>query len=177
MDDAELAIRAAEGDREAFRSLLERHYDRIFRLAWRLLGDRADAEDVTQEICVTLPRRLDGFRGASRFSTWLYRVTLNACRDFGRRRASIAALTRAYGEASDLAAGEAADRTRRSGWLAEMLASLDGALRETAVLVLDEDLSHAEAAAVLGVRESTVSWRMHELRKKLKALAKSYEND
>jgi len=175
MDDAELATRAAKGDREAFRALLERHYDLVFRLSHRLLGDRADAEDVTQDVCVSLARRLGSFRGDSRFSTWLYTVTVNACRDFARRRASIAALNRTYTEVSGMSEADASERARRAVWLKETLASLDEGLRETAVLVLAEELSHAEAAEVLGIKEATVSWRMHELRKKLKALAASYE--
>jgi RNA polymerase sigma-70 factor (ECF subfamily) len=176
MEDASLVNAARGGDAKAFRALVERHYDRIYRLAYRMLRRQADAEDVAQDVCVALARALAGFRGESAFSTWLYRVTLNACRDFARRQAAIEALNRSYGEASAHAAADAAEDQRRSGWLAETLASLDPGLRETAVLVLAEELSHAEAAAILGVKEKTVSWRMHELRKKLKAQADSYHD-
>ena len=62
-------------------------------------------------------------------------------------------------------------RQRESDWLYRTLDRLSDDLRETTILVLAEELSHAEAGAILGIKESTVSWRMHEVRKKLKALA------
>ena len=86
--DERLALSAANGDREAFGELLERHYGRILRLCLRLLGDRAEAEDLAQDVCVGLAKKIRSFRGEARFTTWLYRVVLNAGRDAMRRRAS-----------------------------------------------------------------------------------------
>ncbi|MFZ1725202.1 MAG: RNA polymerase sigma factor, partial [Albidovulum sp.] len=86
-DDA-LASAAASGDRDAFAALLARHYDRIFGLAFRLTGVRAEAEDLTQDICLALPAKLGSYRQAARFTTWLYRVTVNAAHDRRRRRAT-----------------------------------------------------------------------------------------
>ncbi len=68
--DEALARRAADGDREAFATLLARNYDRLFAFAFRLSGARAEAEDLTQDICAALPAKLASFRGEARFSTW-----------------------------------------------------------------------------------------------------------
>ena len=90
--DEALARAAAGGDRAAFSALLQRHYDRLFAFCFRLTGARDRAEDLTQDICAALPAKLGGFRGEARFTTWLYRVAVNAAHD-ARRRASWAALT------------------------------------------------------------------------------------
>ena len=80
-NDETLALAARSGDRAAFGVLLARHYDRVFRLAWRLSGSRADAEDLAQEVCAALPVKLASRRGEARFSTWHYRVVMNAAHD------------------------------------------------------------------------------------------------
>ncbi|HHB80480.1 MAG TPA: RNA polymerase sigma factor, partial [Aliiroseovarius sp.] len=76
--DGTLARAAAGGDRDAFGALLARHYDRLFAFAFRLMGARDQAEDLTQDICAALPGKLASFRGEARFTTWLYRVAVNA---------------------------------------------------------------------------------------------------
>ncbi len=170
MSDNELAKRARDGEREAFALLLERHYDLIYRLAWRFCGNAADAEDIAQDVCVGLPGKLASFRAEARFTTWLYRVVLNACRDRSRRQASLRTLAEAFGEVSALTEADMRDDADRRSWLHEALGGLDGPLRETVVLVVGEDMGHAEAADILGVKEATVSWRMHQVRRKLRAL-------
>ena len=176
MSDVFLALRARDGERDAFRQLLERNYDLIYRVAYRFSGNPDNAEDIAQDVCVGLVGKLASFRGEARFSSWLYRVTLNACRDHARRQASVRSLHQAYGEVSALVEAGGRDTARQAAWAHEALASLDPALRETALLVVSEDLSHAEAAEILGVKEATVSWRMHEVRKRLKAL-KEFSHD
>ncbi|MGD9869071.1 MAG: RNA polymerase sigma factor [Hyphomicrobiales bacterium] len=173
MTDMELARRARDGDREAFRQLLEANYDLIFRVAARFTGNAQDAEDIAQDVCLTLADRLRSFRGESRFSTWLYKVALNACRDFARRQKSARALQENYAVFREMDEGDARDAQARSGWLNEAIAALEPSLKETVLLVVGEDMSHGEAARVLGCAETTVSWRMHEARKKLRVFAES----
>ncbi len=170
-DDEDLAAEAADGDAAAFRLLIERHYDRVYRLAYRFSGNRHDAEDLAQEICVALATRLRSYRREARFSTWLYRVVVNAAHDLRRRQAGAIRLQKAYAEAAELARGAEAAIAAEIAWLYEALEQVGPELRATAILVLAEGLSHAEAAVILEVKEATVSWRMHELKKKLKALA------
>jgi RNA polymerase sigma-70 factor (ECF subfamily) len=75
-DDSDLAACAAGGDRAAFAQLLERHYDLIYRVAYRYSGSTADAEDIAQNICVGLAAKLARFSRRSSFSTWLYALVL-----------------------------------------------------------------------------------------------------
>ena len=173
--DGALARRAAAGDREAFAALLERHYDRIYRVGARVLGDPDEAADLAQDVCVALPAKLASFRGRSRFTTWLYSVVVNAARDVLRRRAARQRGERGFAELDALMRDQAAARACESSWLRQALGRLSEELRVTVVLVLEEGLRHAEAGEVLGVSEATVSWRMHEVRKRLRALAAGEE--
>ncbi|MDO6730160.1 RNA polymerase sigma factor [Marinovum sp. 2_MG-2023] len=168
VSDETLALAASEGDREAFSQLLSRVYDRVFALAFRLTGSRAEAEDLTQDICAALPVKLRGFDARARLTTWLYRVVVNAAHDRRRRAASHARAAVGWGDV-ELARRAEADETRdQLGWLAEAMLDLPEDLRETLVLVL-EPLTHAEVAEIQGISEGTVSWRMSEIRKRLKA--------
>jgi RNA polymerase sigma-70 factor (ECF subfamily) len=167
-DDEALAQRAGHGDREAFQLLLERHYGLIYRLAFRFTANQADAEDLAQDICASLARKIKSFQGNSRFTTWLYRVSVNACKDALRSMARAHQLEENYAEARAMALADDADDKLQTVWLFEALEGLTDDLRETAILVLAEDLSHAEAGDVLQVKEGTVSWRMSEVRKQLK---------
>ena len=166
--DEELALAAAGGDAAAFSKLLERRYDSLFALCFRLTGSRAEAEDLTQDICAALPAKLAGFRGDARFATWLYRVAVNAAHDRRRRSAAHAKAAAGWGDreldrrATD---AEAADKVR---WLRQAMRALPNDLRDTLALVLDE-LTHADAGQVLGVSEGTISWRVSEAKKIIRA--------
>jgi RNA polymerase sigma factor (sigma-70 family) len=169
--DGELADRAAQGDRAAFEALLRRHYDLIHRVAWRLTGSRADAQDVAQEVCCALVEKIGSFKGEAKFTTWLIGIVRNACHDHHRRGSALRRLRNHLAVVATLQhPPDGRDLYRRS-WLASALAQLQPALRETVVLVVGEGLSHAEAAQVLGVAESTVSGRIHEARRRVGAVS------
>jgi len=171
VSDETLARAAADGDGDAFALLLERRYNGLFALAFRLTGSRAEAEDLTQDICAALPGKLAGFRGQARVTTWLYRVAVNAAHDRRRRAASRSRAYDGWGAWEvERRAGDAETDERR-GWLARAMTALTDDLRDTLALLIDEDLTHAQAAEVLGVSEGTVSWRMSEAKKRLRALA------
>ena len=170
--DNELAVRASDGDRQAYGLLLERHYDRIFRIALRFTGLREDAEDVTQEVCMSLANKLQSFRGEASFTTWLYRVVVNRVRDVQRKQITAERFHKEFGEVDELRREEAKAQALEFEWLYEMLNGLSDDLRETAILVTAEGLSHAQAGDILGVKETTISWRMHELKKQLRQIAK-----
>lgn len=165
--DLDLAGAAAAGDRAAFESLLRRHYDRIHALAWQLTGSRSDAEDVAQDVCCALVAKIGTFRGEARFTTWLCGIVYNACRDLRRRRRSLTGLADRLALFAGLAAAPDGRDLYDAIWLKSAIARLKPAYRDAAVLVAGQQLSHAEAAEILGVAESTVSWRMHEARRLL----------
>jgi RNA polymerase sigma-70 factor (ECF subfamily) len=173
--DEALAHAARNGDREAFAALLERHYDRMLRLGWRLLGSAAEAEDLAQDICLALPAKIAGFRGEARFSTWLHRVVVNAAHDRRRRAATRAKAADGWGDWEISRRAEAAEAQAAADWLSRAMAALSDDLRDTVALVLGEELTHREAGKVLGVSEGTVSWRMSEVKRHLRALAAAEE--
>ena len=165
--DANLVSAAASGNRDAFEALLRRHYDQIHGLAWQLTGSRADADDIAQDVCCTLVEKIGSFRGEAKFTTWLTGVVLNACRDFRRRRRSFKGLTERLAVLAGLAASPDGRDAYDAAWVNSAVARLKPSLRDTVVLVAGHQLTHAEAAEVLGVAESTVAWRMHEVRRLL----------
>lgn len=169
--DEALALAAGKGDRDAFAALLSRHYDRIFRLGWRLTGSQAEAEDLAQDICLALPTKLGGWRGEAKFTTWLHRVVVNAAHDRRRRAATHAKAAGGWGdwEVARRAANE--DTAEALSWLEQAMAGLSDDLRDTLALILDDEMTHREAGEILGVSEGTVSWRMSEVKKYLKNIA------
>lgn len=166
--DEALVDRARRGDEPAFASLVERHYGTIYRIAYKWCGERADAEDVAQEVCIKLARALATFRGEARFSTWVTRMTINAvqdlCRARARRRRDVTAMALVEGEslAPEPCHGVAAAELWRA------VRELPAKQRDCVLLVYGEGMNHGQAAAVLGCGASTVSWHVHEARKRLK---------
>jgi RNA polymerase sigma factor (sigma-70 family) len=163
--DRDLVARAGSGEREAFEILLRRHYDRIHRIAWRMTGSAVDADDIAQDVCCTLVEKIDSFKGEAKFTTWLSGIVVNACRDHHRRRITLTKFRNDLTVMSDLAGGPDGSVLHDRVWLASAVASLDPPLRDAVILVAGEDMTHAEAGAVLGVAESTISWRLHQVRR------------
>lgn len=167
-DDA-LAALAARGDRQAFARLLERHYDAVHRIAWRWCGDAGEAEDIAQDVCIKLARAVRQFRGDAAFSSWLYRIVLNAVRD--RQRAVSKERERVAAYAAHALVEAQPDMADELGeWLWDAVARLPERQRDAVLLVHGEGMSHDKAAEVLGVSGGTVSFHIHEARKKLKAM-------
>lgn len=169
VSDETLARAAAGGDGAAFAELVTRAYDRVFAVGFRLLGNRAEAEDLAQDICESLPAKLVKFDHRARFATWLYRVVVNAAEDRRRKMSARARAADGWGDVELARRAEAEEANAALGWLMTAMAALPDDLRQTAVLVL-EPLTHAEVAEILGISEGTVSWRMSEVKKRLKAM-------
>ncbi|RVC57633.1 MAG: RNA polymerase sigma factor [Mesorhizobium sp.] len=170
--DAELVGRAKGGDRGAFGKLLERHYGFVYRAAYRWCGRKADAEDIAQEVCVRLGRAIRDYHGKGAFTTWLYTMTLNAARDMMRKSARDTRKAEAYG-AYALIAGEGAEPEDPAEALWAAVRKLPDKQRDAVLLVYGEGLSHADAAEALAISETTVSWHIHEAKKRLKTLMRS----
>ena len=169
VSDEILAEQSANGDGAAFSTLLARHYDGLFRLAFRLTGARDQAEDLTQDICAALPAKLSGFRGESKFTTWLWRVAVNAAHDRRRRAATRARHADGWGDWEVNRRAANTEQAEAVDWLSQTMRALSTELRDTLALVLD-GATHAQAAEVLDVSEGTISWRVSEAKKRLRAL-------
>jgi RNA polymerase sigma-70 factor (ECF subfamily) len=175
-DLQETIRRAQRGDREAFSRLVEQHYAAMFRFACRYCGDRQDAQDVTQQACIKLARSIEQFRFESAFSTWLYRLVINCAKDWHKsqrqRRFDEKGGEKGIemgGEVDDVPVHGNAEAAVMLRQVIALVEQMGEGFRESVVLVLGEGLTHAEAAAILEVKESTVSWRLHEIRKRLNA--------
>jgi RNA polymerase sigma-70 factor (ECF subfamily) len=171
-DTPELVRRARDGDRQALETLVARYDRYVFGVALLTLGDRAEAQDAAQEALLKALRGLKGFKGESAFHTWLYRVTVNTCRDFQRRRSRRRETP--LEEAPPLVTADGPlqatlDHERRQAvWRA--VQALEPALREAVVLRYYLDMSGAEIAQVTGAPSGTVYWRLHQAREALASL-------
>lgn len=173
--DEILVERAQGGDGVAFGDLVTRHYDLIYRLAFRMLGKQVDAEDLAQDICAALPGKLGSFRAEAKFTTWLYRITMNAALDRIRKRQSRTRAGQGWGEVEKMRRDAAAEQADELDWLQRAMNRLAPDLRQTVALVLGEDLTHAQTARALDVSQGTISWRMSEVKKALRAMAEEEE--
>jgi RNA polymerase sigma-70 factor (ECF subfamily) len=166
---APLIAQAAAGDAAAFARLVESSYPMIYAAAYKWCASREDAEDIAQEVCAKLPEKLGSFRAEARFSSWLYRVTLNAVHDYGRTAGRHRRRERPFAEGFDPASADIpADRQLAARRALAEIHALPAELRDALLLVYAEGLSHREAAQVLGCAETTVSWRIFRARGLLK---------
>lgn len=172
MQDDALIRQAQNGDRDAMEAILERHYDTLYRFAYRWCGQASDAQDIAQLACIKLARSIDQFRFESAFSSWLYRIVISCARDHSRSESRHSA-----GDATvdDLPAVDDPEQQVHHWQLLASLENLPDGIKETLLLVHAEGLTHREAARVLAVKESTVSWRLHEFRKQFGAGAAGRE--
>lgn len=186
MTDEELVALSKEGDLDSFNQLVLRWERPIYALAYRVLGREEDARDVAQEAFLRAYRALQGFKGQAKFSSWLYRITLNLCRDWIRRerRTPIAQtpvgvdLVELAGEATPSETIEdVVSRKELSQAVARAMALLPEDQRTAIVLKEYHDLTFQEIADLLGCPLSTVKTRLYQgltvLRRHLQAGAGS----
>src|SRR5262245_28168392 len=178
--DEELVARSKTGDTESFNQLVKRWERPIFALAYRTLGREEDARDVTQETFLRAFRALSGFKGDAKFSSWLYRIALNLCRDWIRkeRRAPIVAVPDGV-EVEQLAAErgpvasveDLAARAELSRGVAKAMERLPQEQRQAIILKEYHGLTFQEIADLMRCPLSTVKTRVYQglstLRKEL----------
>lgn len=183
--DGRLVRRLKDRDEKAFREMVEEYRDRVFSLTYRMLGSREEAEDLAQEVFITIFKSIDSFRGDSKFSTWLYRVTANHCKNrikylarrHDRDRTELTERVEGGGGAT-LAAPRPSARpdaqlegAQMEQILQQAIAELDEEQRILVILRDVEDLSYEEICAITELPDGTVKSRLHRarmaLRKKL----------
>ena len=165
-----LIERVKAGDTRAFERLISEHYRFIYKTAFRWLGHKSDAEDVTQSVCIRLVDAITRFDGRSKFTSWLYSVTLNAVRDLQRshKRHGKHIQAVSYVAREEIDASQEDDLRVNDIW--RIVRQLPEKQRDAVMLVFGEQLSQAEAAVIMGCKEVTVSWHIHNARKSLKDL-------
>lgn len=180
-----LLRRLRDRDERAFRELVEGHRDRVYNITFRMLGNRAEAEDVAQEVFISVFKTIDQFREEAKFSTWLYRVTVNHCKNrikylavrHDRDRDELDddhdphSANGAIGGPRPAAPDRALEGAQMEKLMQEAIASLDDDHRVVVVLRDIEDLSIEEICEITGLPDGTVKSRLHRarlvLRKKL----------
>ena len=174
-DEAKLIARSLKQDSDAFGQLVERYATVIVNLAYRMVGDRTEAEDLAQETFVAAFKALPRFRADSKFSTWLYRIAANKCKDWLRaKRPGQGVQDVDVDEVLD--AGVAAEERTPERLLSQqqVAAQLDRAIqrlpplyREAFVLKHVEGLSYEEMQEIVGVNADTLKMRVYKGRLQL----------
>lgn len=178
--DAEVVALALSGRQDAYRELLARYRNAIYHLIRASTGDAQEALDLTQDTFIAAFAALGRYDRSRTLLTWLRRIALNKCRDWGRRRRIRTMLWRtkpinaAYDVPDDTIAPDvqAADRAELA-WVNAAIVRLPPRLRETLILRTIEGLGQAETADVLGISEKAVETRLYRARSRLSALLAS----
>jgi RNA polymerase sigma-70 factor (ECF subfamily) len=169
--DEDLVARSIDGDTESFNQLVKRWERPIYALAYRTLGRDEDARDITQETFLRAFRSIGGFRGQAKFSSWLYRIALNLCRDWIRRERRAPVVQAPEGVdvielASEPDPGESVEETVTRRNLSEHVQRAMGALseeqRSTIILKEYQGLTFQEIADLQGCPLSTVKTRLYQ---------------
>jgi RNA polymerase sigma-70 factor (ECF subfamily) len=176
--------RLLERDERAFNELVELYGDRVFRLLFRMLARREEAEDMAQEVFVQVFKSIDQFRGDAKLGTWIYRVAINLCKNrvkyLSRRKSEVedeleplaerASLDDARGVTTSELAGpdQVAYGHQVELIVKRCIAELESDFREVLVLRDVEDLSYEEIGEITGLAEGTVKSRLHRARTMLK---------
>jgi len=162
------------GDQDAFRVLFETHKDRVYSIALRYAGDSAAAMDIAQDTFLKLLSSIGQFRGDASFESWLYRLVVNSCLDYHRRRRRFLPLLEdGLDEALDRFRGPREStlhdllREEQQERVQQVVAQLPEEQRIVVVLRYTEGLSYEEIADVLGCRRGTVASRLNRAHKAL----------
>jgi RNA polymerase sigma-70 factor, ECF subfamily len=185
-DEPALLARSLRGDHEAFGRLVERYADQVLNVAYRMVGNRAEAEDLTQDTFLAAFKALPRFRAESKFSTWLYRIGVNKCKDWLKSKGHQVQELNIEGEPIDLAERlpdlRTPDRTLEDKELGALLdaaiATLPVWYRDAFVLKHVEGLDYEEISDIVGVGRDTLKMRVYKarvhLRRMLADLVESY---
>jgi RNA polymerase sigma-70 factor (ECF subfamily) len=179
-DDHALVVRAQGGDRDAYGSLFSRHHPLVYRVAWRMTGNHAEADDIAQDVFVRAHGALPRYHPNARFSTWLYRITVNCCRDYlksGRRRMERGGGDEPLGVLVDPGHNpeEALAHEERRRLLERAIPMLPPKYREIVILRDIEERPYSELEEILELPASTLKVRAVRGRERLARLLAQME--
>lgn len=171
-DQEKIIARARRGDADAFEQLVVAYRDQVFRLALRMCGSEADADEVAQEAFLSAWKALPNFRGESQFSTWLYQLTTHAAIDLMRREKRQIAADITEVSAADPAPSpqQQAEQSEQREIVRDAILQLAPEQREVVVLRFMEELSYEEIGAVLKLPSGTVKSRLNRAKAQLKEI-------
>jgi RNA polymerase sigma-70 factor (ECF subfamily) len=168
MDDGELIARAADGDRAAFVTLVERHRGLVYRVAFQYAGNHYDADDIAQDVFIKVHRALRSFRQDAQFTSWLYRIAMNACIDHGRKRSPATSLEAAGPEDRPIDVAAEAPGPDQRVYAGEVRRAVEAAVdrlppQQRIIFSMRhfEGMKLRDIAAALGIAEGTVKRQLH----------------
>ena len=170
-DEDNWVLQSRNGDPAAFEALIRTHQRMIHSLTFRMTGSMEDAEDLAQEAFIHAYRQLDSYQGTAKFSSWLYRIAVNACLNWRQREMRREQVHANWAESNDALRSEPEPPTGENALGREVqlaLMKLPAKQRAAIVLTVYDGHNHAEAAKILSCSETTVSWRVFAARRKLK---------
>lgn len=172
MTDDSLIKKCQTGDAQAFDQLLNQHYEIMYRYAYKWCGDQHNAQDITQTACLKLAKSVRQFDFKASFTSWLYRLVINCAKDYYKSPTQFNRREESVDYQQPMHDDRNAERLY-ARQIMEHINSLQEELRVTLILVFGSGLNHQQAAEKLSIKESTVSWRVHEARKQLKDVFRS----
>lgn len=181
LTDFQLARASAAGDHEAFEVLYQQHHRRVYSLCVRMLKNREDAEDLTQDVFLQLYRKIDSFEGTSAFTTWLHRLTVNMVLMYLRRKQRWQAEESFDTDGIPVALEKHAlpcsdNHTIEPVDLEKAINRLPDGYRMVFLLHDIEGYEHAEISQMLGISMGTVKSQLHKARLKLRQMLRVSRN-
>ncbi len=167
LDNSLLQRAALTGDPAALEELFDMYYEPVYQFSFRLCGEKALAEDIAQDTFVKVARSIKTYSQKFAFKTWLFSIALNIWRDMMRSRTRF---HKALAELDPLSNSNTNYTEDHSAIILECLAQLSAKQREVLVLVYFEDMTHDQAAKVIGCAIGTLSWRIFSAKRKMKEL-------
>lgn len=174
ISDSDLAEKLKKGDDSALNEIMSRYKERLYKFAWRMVGNEDNARDIVQETFTKVYFNIKKFDSSYKFSTWLYQIALNSCRDYKRKnKNSLFNISLDHAEAKEselwsVPQSDVVDALHAKRQVAKLkieIAKLPAKLRETFVLYAIEEKSQVECAAILGVSVKTIETRVYRARK------------
>lgn len=189
MTDTEIINMILHGNREKFRLLVEKYQSMVFRTCMGFLHDKDDSEDLTQDVFIQIYQSLNSFKGDAAFSTWVYRIAINASLNTVRKNSRIPVLNRigsffdsSKGKEENIPAFDSEDpesiliSTEKSKWIQEALGNIPENQRTAIILSKYDDLSQREIAEIMNISEGAVESLIQRAKASLKSkLAPKYK--
>ena len=176
-DDFSLIKRFIEGDESTFNTLVQRHKEKVRNIIYLTLGNNDQVDDIAQEVFLTVYKNLNSFRFESQFTTWLYRITVNKCKDYLRKIKIRNIFSPIKENENELGYNPSSDDSDIKEIVHKAISKLPDKLRIPLMLKDIEGLSYQEISESIQCEIGTVKSRIFRAREGLRALLKPYERE
>lgn len=178
-DDADNALiqKFIDGDQSAFNSLMIKHKDKVRNLVYLTLGDSDYVDDISQDVFISVYKKLGEFRFESKFTTWLYRITVNKCRDYLRKKKVRSIFVSIKDSENEISAGPGTENIDIPALVRKGIKKLPEKLRVPLILRDIDGLSYKEIADQLDCEVGTVKSRIFRARESLKIILEPYQKE